>query len=245
MNIHPFIFSWKGHYERTLALEKIFLKIFGRVTVINSEEEHRPGHWINLTDEAYFAKQFITACDLLDGDVMFHVQADVSYSDWEHVIGAAKKYYKKYNFGVYAPNIDYTTIVTKDIDFDIKLEDRNLKFVSVTDCSAWFIDRSIIEYFKSNFKEAYLKTKFGWGVCWCISSISILLGIPILRDYAFTLQHPKHTNYNSAIAGYRGRMFLKYIQHSNEEIWQNINQLRSRDKVQLISKIKTRPFYLD
>jgi len=236
MKIHPFIFSWKGHYERALALEKIFLEIFGRVTVINSEEEYRPDHWINLTDEAYFAEQFVTACNLLDGDIMFHVQADVSYSDWSSVVEAAKKYYEKFQYGIYAPNIDFTTCTQVNFEkFQINGEP-NLKFVNVTDCSAWFINQSIIRYFKK-FEQPYLEAKYGWGICWCLSAISLTLGLPIFRDYTFTLQHPNFTNYNKTLAGEQGKDFFEYIKKWDIRTFKNIITLKKRNAKEVILKL--------
>jgi hypothetical protein len=236
MNIHPFIFSWKGHYERALALEKIFLEIFGRVTVINSDEENRPEHWVNLTDEAYFAEQFATACSLLDGDVMFHVQADVSYFDWNSVVEEAKKYYKKFKFGIYAPNIDHTTCLQVDLDKIQIVGEPNLKLVTVTDCSAWFINRTIINYF-DGFVQSYIEAKYGWGICWCLSAISLRLGLPIYRDYNFTLVHPNVTNYNKQSAADEGKNFFSFIKKYDNEVFANMLLLKRKSYKEILLKL--------
>jgi hypothetical protein len=242
MNIHAFIFSWKDHYDRAVMLEKKLSKIVDKVTVINSDELNTPNHWINLTDDAYFAEQFLTACDHLDGDIMLHVQADVSYDDWKSVVNSACKYYNKYGFGIYSPNIDYTDITYSDFD-NLKLpEDANLKFVSNTDCSAWFIDRSVIDYFYKKFKNIYFKTKFGWGICYCLSAIAIQLHMPVFRDYAFILQHPKSRNYSSEKAE-KGKLdFYKNIFKIDSTIFQIIEKLKIKDARMVIKRLKHIPF---
>ena len=224
MKIHPFIFSWKGHYKRALALEKIFLEIFGRVTVINSDEENRPEHWINLTDEAYFAEQFSTACEHFDGDIMFHVQADVNYWDWNSVVEAAKTCYENHKFGVYSPNIEYTTCFPEKVNFNIILKkESKLRLVTITDCSAWFIDKEVINHFKEHYLESFRKNKYGWGVCWCISSIAYNKKMPVFRDYNFLLNHPQNTNYNTNKASYYGRIFLKTLIPEDLEFFIKLN----------------------
>jgi hypothetical protein len=237
MRIHPFIFCWKGHYNKALELEKIFLNIFGRVTVINSDENNRPENWINLTDEAYFAEQFVTACNLFDGDIMFHVQADVSYENWTQVAESAVKYYNKYKFGIYAPNIDFTDVTNVNLSGVENMQDSNLKLVSNTDCSAWFIDGNVIEYFKNNFKNDYLNTKFGWGICLCLSAICLKIKKLVMRDYSFTLKHPKHRGYNTSLANSACDLFYKKIRQNNMEIYENIFHLKFRNTKKIVETL--------
>jgi hypothetical protein len=209
MKIHPFIFCWQGQTDKALYLEQVFLKIFGKVTVINSGENSKRKNWIDIGNDAYFAEQFSTACDLFNGDIMLHVQADVSFEDWRSVINSAIKYYKVYNFGIYAPNIDYTSYTSDYVDISNATPDGTLKNVLLTDCSAWFINKSIISFFKKNYLKNYLKTKYGWGICACLSCISYLQNKPVLRDYNFKLSHPKSTNYPKYDAKKLGQDFLK------------------------------------
>jgi hypothetical protein len=54
--------------------------------VINSDETLSDAGWINVGDDAYFTKQFITALARFDGDVLFHMQGDGSYANWQGVI---------------------------------------------------------------------------------------------------------------------------------------------------------------
>jgi hypothetical protein len=187
----------------------------------------------------------ITASDLLEGDIMFHVQADVSYHDWKSVVDSARKYYDKYGFGIYSPNIDYTDITYSDFK-NLKLpEDENLQFVSNTDCSAWFIHKSVIDYFKLKFKDIYLETKFGWGICFCLSAISIQLNLPIFRDYAFLLSHPKSRTYNSDRAGQLCANFYINISKIDTKISTMIKRLKIKDGRTVMKMLPNIPFIYD
>jgi hypothetical protein len=192
--IHPFIFNWVGHYDRTIKLEAEFLKIFEKVTVINSDEKNQEDRWVNISEDAYFTEQFINAINIFDGDIMLHVQADASSDQWKEIVFSALVLNYKYDWGIYAPNVDYTTYIPENVD--LKDIEKGVKNVLFTDCTTWFLDRSVIEEFK-NYLHVFGKTKYGWGVCRIASSISLKLKKPILRDYRYTIDHPKNTNYNT------------------------------------------------
>ena len=89
----PFIFNWKGQFEKTCQKEEQLKKIFDKVIVINSDDTNEKLEWINVGDDYYFTDQFLKAVEVFDGDVMFHIQADASYDDFESLIEDAKKYY--------------------------------------------------------------------------------------------------------------------------------------------------------
>jgi hypothetical protein len=212
MKIQPFIFNWKGQYEKTLKTESQLLEIFDNVTVINSYEDYKKDNWINLHKDAYFAEQFVAACKMFDGDVMMHVQGDATYHDWKSIIISAKRYYFEYDYGIYAPNVDFTSYNSRMVDLDNKGLEKyiNLKNVSSTDCTAWFINKDILKEFEKNWEE-YLKTKFGWGICSILGSYCKLKDKKIIRDYSYTIDHPNNTNYSMGNAGKMGKDFLKTL----------------------------------
>ena len=105
MVIHPFIFNWKNKFDNTCRIEEELLKIFDNVTVINSDEENKKDNWINLDDSCYYTAQFSNAINRFNGDLLFLIQGDSSYYDWNFIVNSAKKYYEKYKYGVYAPNV--------------------------------------------------------------------------------------------------------------------------------------------
>jgi hypothetical protein len=198
MKIHPFIFSWKGQYEKTCETEEKLLKIFDKITIINSDEENKKDHWVNLDDEAYFTSQFCNAINLFDGDLMFHIQGDVTYYNWEAIVKSAKRYYSKYNYGIYAPNVDFTELRASRVNvISNKFKDEcNLSLVSMTDCSCWFLNKTIIDSFKKNCLLQYAEGKYGWGIIACMSALSFLEKKYVLRDYNYTVSHPKKTGYD-------------------------------------------------
>ena len=196
MKIQPFIFNWKGQYTKTLAKEDALQKIFDKVIVINSDDTQEEERWVNIGDDCYYTDQFMKAIELFDGDVLFHIQADASYDKLEELVNDAKKYFEDYEWGIYAPNVDYTWYTSENTDIEsIESNHDNIKMVANTDCTCWFIHKDIINEFL-NRKIDMSDQKMGWGVDLCLSSLSFLMSRPVIRDYNHTIEHPPGTNYN-------------------------------------------------
>lgn len=196
MNIQPFIFNWKGQYEKTLTKEQDLQKIFDTVTVINSDDTHEEERWINIGDDCYYTDQFMKALEIFDGDVLFHIQGDASYDKLDELVSDARKYFEEYEWGIYAPNVDYTWYTSENTDIEsLQSSHDNIKMVADTDCTCWFIHKDVIdEFLKRNIDMK--DQKMGWGVDLCVSASSFLLGRPVIRDYNHTIDHPPGTNYN-------------------------------------------------
>lgn len=200
MNIQPFIFNWKGKHSNTCYIEEEISKNLVPVTVINSEEKYSNPNWVNLGDSAFFAKQFLTALDLFDGDIFFHIQGDASYSNWRQLIEDAQKYFTQLNYGIYAPNINHTWYDSNIADINLlPLEDKNLKMVSCTDCTVWFIHKDIIDLYKKS-KIDFTKYKIGWGIDLVFCALSHLNHRKVIRDYSHEIKHPKGTGYDEGLA---------------------------------------------
>ena len=196
MKIQPFIFNWKGQYKKTLEKEDALQKIFDKVIVINSDDTQEEERWINIGDDCYYTDQFMKAIELFDGDILFHIQADASYDKLEELVNDAKKYFEDYEWGIYAPNVDYTWYTSENTDIEsIESNHDNIKMVANTDCTGWFIHKDIINEFL-NRKIDMSDQKMGWGVDLCLSSLSFLMSRPVIRDYSHTIEHPPGTNYN-------------------------------------------------
>ena len=196
MKIQPFIFNWKGQYKKTLEKEDALQKIFDKVIVINSDDTQEEERWINIGDDCYYTDQFMKAIELFDGDILFHIQADASYDKLEELVNDAKKYFEDYEWGIYAPNVDYTWYTSENTDIEsIESNHDNIKMVANTDCTCWFIHKDIINEFL-NRKIDMSDQKMGWGVDLCLSSLSFLMSRPVIRDYSHTIEHPPGTNYN-------------------------------------------------
>jgi len=214
IKIHAFIFNWRGQCEKATELEKEFAKYVDKVTVINSDDNNKKNHWINIGENSYFGDQFCKAVELFDGDILFHTQADVSSpnNEWEQIIASAKKYYTKYNYGAYAPNVDYTNWTNNRVSLErlssTEIKNDNLTIVSNTDCSSWFISGSLIKNFKLKYLQKCKENKIGWGIDLVICLDSLLNSRAVLRDNNFNLHHPKGTGYNLQMAAKTCRAFI-------------------------------------
>lgn len=213
MKTQCFIFSWKGQYENTLKLENHLSK-FLDVTVINSDDDNKNDHWVNIGDECYFSKQFKTALELFDStkyEFFFHIQADASYDDWNSILKSAKTSFRKYNWGVFAPNVDDTFYISERTDV-FALED-TLKVVATTDNTCWFVHKDIIEAMKENvhFMD---ENELGWGWDLLICAFSHLNKRKVIRDYSMTVDHPKSTGYKKEQA--EMEMSIMFEKTSNE-----------------------------
>lgn len=200
MQIHSFIFNWRGQYEKAKLKEEQLKRLGIKVTVINSDDNNREDDWVNIGEQAYFTEQFLMALKLFEGDVLFHIQADASYDKWEELIEDGKKYYSKYNWGIYAPNVDYTWYDSSRTDIgNIKVSDNNLRMVACPDCTCWFIHKDVI----TDLRERNIDMSpysMGWGWDIILPALSFLKSRAVLRDYNHTIDHPPGTNYNKTQA---------------------------------------------
>jgi GR25 family glycosyltransferase involved in LPS biosynthesis len=227
--IHAFIFNWRGQLEKTLKTETQLKKILQKVTVINSDDDNKFDHWVNIGESSYFSAQFLKALELFNEDIFFHVQGDVTYDDWSSIIDDSKIYYKKYNYGIYAPNVDYTSWSSNRVDISTipKCNDKKLKLVTMTDCSCWFINKKIIDEYKLKYSLSFKKNKYGFGADLVNCAISIKNNMPVIRDYNYTVNHPKNTNYSSEDAVTMLEEYLKSIK--DEKIKFIIEKIRNSE----------------
>lgn len=194
MKIKCFIFSWKGQYENALKLEKQLSPHVDTI-IINSDDDNKPDHWVNIGNHCYFSDQFRKALSLFDNkeyDFFWHVQADASYDDWESILKSAKESYEKYHWGVYAPNVNDTFYISERTDmFD--LED-NLRVVADTDNTCWIVHKDIIS--DMNSELILMETnQLGWGWDLLICAFSHLRRRYVIRDYNYEIKHPAGTGY--------------------------------------------------
>lgn len=200
MNIQPFIFNWNNQFKKTCTIEDSLSKIFNNVTVINSDDNNTRDGWIDLGDDAYFSDQFKKALELFDGDILMHVQGDVTYDNWEKLVEDARTYLDYYDAGIYAPNIDYTWYSSENTDINsLESDHSNIKMVSCTDETVWFIRKDIIQEMIDR-KIDFSNNKMGWGWDLVMAAICFDKGIPVIRDYNHTIDHPPGTNYNKEVA---------------------------------------------
>lgn len=196
MKIQTFIFNWRGQYEKTKHKISQLHQLGIEAIVINSDDLYNEYGWHNIGEESYFTAQFLKALELFDGDILFHIQGDASYDKWGELIEDAKKYHGIYNYGIYAPNVDYTWYNSERTDLPFFLFDEpNLKMVANTDCTCWFIHKDIINMAKEKGID-FSPYKMGWSFDIIYPALSHMARRPVIRDYGHTIDHPEGTNYN-------------------------------------------------
>jgi len=196
MNIQPFIFNWNCQFEKTCAIEDALKPLFEKVTVINSDDNNTREGWVDIGDESYFSDQFRKALELFDGDVLFHIQGDVSYDNWKQMVKDAREYMEYYDAGIYAPNIDYTWYSAEQSDIEgLESDHQNIKMVACTDETVWFIRKDIIQEMLDR-KVDFSNNTMGWGWDLVLAAICFVNAKPVIRDYNHTVDHPMGTNYN-------------------------------------------------
>lgn len=198
--MQPFIFNWNRQFEKTSSIEDALTPLFDKVIVINSDDNNTKDGWIDIGNESYFSDQFKKALELFDGDILFHIQGDVSYDKWEELIKDAQKYFEYYDPGIYAPNIDYTWYTSENTDIEsLESDHQNIKMVACTDETVWFIHKEIIQEMIDR-KVDFSKNTMGWGWDLVFAGISFLNGRPVIRDYNHTIMHPRGTDYDKGLA---------------------------------------------
>lgn len=213
VKIHTFIFNWRGQYDKTVEKIKQLTDLGHTPTVINSDEAHNDEGWVNVGESAYFTDQFIKALELFDGDVLFHIQADASYNDWNNLIKDAEESFDTYKWGIYAPNVDYTWYDASRTDIaGIALRDKTMRVVACPDCTCWFIHKDVLDVFKQ-LKIDMSPYKMGWGWDIVFPSISFLMKRLVIRDYHHTIAHPPGTNYNKQQAEIEMHQLFNILPH--------------------------------
>ena len=224
MKIVPFIFNWENQFEKTKRSEQQLKKTFSRVFVINSDPENTRDDWVNVGSDAYFTTQFFKAIDLFDGDILFHLQADASYDRWQEVFDSALSAFYKYNWGVFAPNVDFTGWDSTRVNIGSEyIAEPELSLVSCTDCTCWLIHKDIIRQFIRR-KSQFVDNTYGWGIDITMSALSYLNQRPVIRDYGHTIVHPRGRGYDNQAATAEFKAFLNGL---DEELKPVVGVLRN------------------
>ncbi|CAB4122985.1 hypothetical protein UFOVP29_144 [uncultured Caudovirales phage] len=216
MKLQIFLFNWPGQTDKAKITEKKLCNQGYSVTVINSDPDYTPFNWINLGNSAYFGQQWRLALGLFNADIMFHIQADVTYDDWGSLIGDALRYHEKYNWGIYSPKFQepgwYPPLDTWHC------EDENIRAVPNPDCTCWFLDRTVIDDFRRLGLDL-AANHYGWGIDSVASALSWMSGRIVLQDFAHEAFHAPGRGYSSQDAtDYMNRMFQTLSPEINHAI---------------------------
>ncbi|HVG48406.1 MAG TPA: hypothetical protein VM899_09780, partial [Rubellimicrobium sp.] len=88
--LHVFILCWPGYEDSAHNIAAAVEGHADHLTVLYKNDDDRietgPGNWKKIPSEWYYGSQFRETLDLRRGDIMLHIQADASYSDWPELI---------------------------------------------------------------------------------------------------------------------------------------------------------------
>ena len=196
INIEAFICTWKGHHQNARAIE-LSIANHAAVRVINTDQSVRDlyPHWVHLDSSAYFSAQWNRMLELFQGDVLFQIQADTKFLRFDELFASAQNAFKQWPVGIYEPNVDYTS-VTYDTTKLVSVAP-SIYQVSVTDSTCWFVDGAVISDLARVDAESNC---YGWGIAGVVAALSERSERLCLRDYNFTIEHPKSRGYDSAAA---------------------------------------------
>lgn len=214
--IQIFIFNWPGQTSKALETQASLTSAGYKVTVINSDPDYTPFNWINLGNSAYFGQQWSLAMGLFNADIMFHIQADATYDNWDNLIKDALRYHEKYQWGIYSPRFqDNGWYVPLDT---WHCEDENIRAVPNPDCTCWFLDRTVIDRFKQ-LNLNIVANHYGWGIDCVLCALSWMSGKLVLRDFAHEVYHHPGRGYSSQEATeFMNRMFESLNGEINQAI---------------------------
>jgi len=216
MKLQIFLFNWPGQTDKATTTERQLWDKGYNVTVINSDPDYTPYNWINLGNSAYFGQQWNLAMGLFNADIMFHIQADATYDNWENLIKDALRYHEKYQWGIYSPRFqDNGWYVPLDT---WHCQDENIRAVPNPDCTCWFLDRTVIDRFKQ-LNLNIVANHYGWGIDCVLCALSWMSGKLVLRDLAHEVYHHPGRGYSSQDAtDYMNRMFKTLSPELNHAI---------------------------
>lgn len=243
MRVHTFVFNWPGHFEAALQLENVAREFSHKVTVINSDPHHTAGGWVDLGNEAYFGEQFATACEMFDGDVLFHIQADAGHNNWSSLVSTALETFAAYDCGIYAPQIDRHSHIGNELpaaSATLSPPSEHLRVVSNTDCTAWFIHSSVMRHLVE-YAPLMRLNRFGLGIDVLAAALAFSQKRLVLRDDRYVINHPSGTGYSLEEAAVQLR---KFISHLPPEIRRRVIKLAEHARASTnYSKPKTFPKY--
>jgi hypothetical protein len=197
VKIQGFIFNWKAHEARAVALERAIRHCIP-VTVINSEEplSSPRDHWVHLGDSAYFSAQWNKAIELFAGDILFHIQADAHCGDFERLFARASCMFQRGDVGVYEPEVNFSGF--RYDTSQLRVIDDHVFEVPLIDQTCWFVAGNVVRELPPVDLSA---NRYGWGISVAVAAVCQLQQKMCVRDYSLSVTHPRRRGYPAEIAG--------------------------------------------
>jgi hypothetical protein len=202
MKFDAFVCNWAGHEQHAMELEAD-LRRFVNVRVVNSDSAAVARHpdWHHTAD--FFTNHWNKALELFGGDVLFQIQADASFTQFAELFDRCRYAMQRLDCGVYAPQVDYTYWqYTRDLLFEIEPD---LCAVPQTDCICWAVRREVIEQTPRVDPQT---NAYGWGLDCIVCATAMRMNKKVVRDYRFTVDHPRGRGYDSRAAQQQARALL-------------------------------------
>lgn len=195
-DISCFIFTWNDYYKNAYNIQQS-IKNSVETNVINSSK-HIDTNWINLSSEAYFNEQFLTALELFkkqNKKIFFHIQSDARHSNWNLIIDSYIEIYNKYkNVGIYSPFVENVFLARQ---YAYSTKEKNIKDVNFVDETVWFIDIDLINiFYDMKLDVAFADNFYGWGYDKVFCVLSRLNKKSVILDKNFIVNHPPLKNYS-------------------------------------------------
>ena len=177
MRVEAFIPDWPGEKQHATEIAQVLSPLY-------------PTHILNDPTE-YFNAQWARARRMFTGDILLWVMADAGLPDnflemckeMERVMGAGK-------VGWYAPDLEWTSFI---YDKSTLTEFQPGIFeVPNTDSVCFAIRGDVVRAMP----EIDPELCFMWGMDFTAILTAHLMGLKIVRDYRFKIQHPNNTGYD-------------------------------------------------
>jgi len=210
MRYHCFVFNWPGQQAKVVETCAQLRACGHEPTVINSAAAPATApRWHHIGADAFFSAQFNAALALFretTDEIFVHIQGDALCPDWAGLLASATRHFDQYNYGVYAPNVNWTFYDADKVN--VRKLEPDLYEVKNTDCTCWFIHRDLLRNFP--FVDVTVN-KFGWGIDSAVMHVAQKMRRKILRNYAYTVLHPRSRGYASTIADGEKNVYLQHF----------------------------------
>jgi hypothetical protein len=157
-----------------------------------------------LDETAYFSAHWNKAVELFDADIFFQIQADAEFDQFKALFAKARLLFGKYELGVYEPNVEHTRIQYDKLA--LRPIEPDVFEVPKPDSICWFITKEVVRQLPP---VDVTVNKYGFGVVSAIAALSQSSGKRCVRDYGFTVLHPKHRGYSTLLAKQQKEVYLE------------------------------------
>jgi hypothetical protein len=177
MRIEAFIPDWPGEKQHAMQ-------------IANQVARFYPTRILDDPTE-YFNAQWARARKEFTGDVLLWVMADVTLpSNYPEMFYEMERVMSSERVGWYAPDVAWTAFIYEQKN--LKQYEPGIFEVPNTDSLCFAIHGDVVR----SMRHIDPKLCFMWGMDFTAILTAHQMGLKILRDYRFKVQHPNNTGYN-------------------------------------------------